>query len=86
MIQKVNAPVVVIFKSDPIKKIVMPVRIFWGERKYDVQKLTWHNPKYEGKTLYHYYSVLTETILFKLKLNTSSQLWILEEIADGEPN
>jgi hypothetical protein len=84
MIQKVNAPVAVYLKSDPHKHEAYPAKIQWAGRDYITRKITWHQPRWIGRVLYHEYYALTDSLLFRLQQNTQTLQWVLLEITDDE--
>jgi hypothetical protein len=45
-----------------------------------------HHTIREGRTLFHIFSVSSQDLFFRLKLDTDNLFWTLEEIADGLPN
>lgn len=58
----------------------------WVKRKnriYKITKIGFHHTFREGKTLYHIFSVTSDSVFMKLILNTENLKWILEEISDG---
>ena len=57
-----------------------PLSITWKNRDYKITKIGLHHDFYEGKILMHVFSVLSDTLFLKLKLNTNSLQWKLEEI------
>ncbi len=60
-----------------------PKYVIWKGRNYTVTKIGLHHYFRQGRTLYHIFSVLAGTIFMRLKLDTDSLLWKLEEISDG---
>jgi len=60
-----------------------PKYVIWKGRNYTIIKVGLHHSFREGKILYHVFSVITDTLFLKLKLNTDNLLWKLEEISDG---
>jgi hypothetical protein len=60
-----------------------PKYIIWKGRNYTVTGIGLHHRFREGSTLYHVFSVTTDTLFLRLRLNTDNLLWKLEEIEDG---
>lgn len=54
-----------------------PVSMCWRNKDYKITKIGLHHNYFEGKTLIHIFSVLSETLFLKLKLNTKSLKWNL---------
>jgi len=65
---------------------VIPRQIFWDGRVIRIAKVGLHHTIREGRTLFHIFSVTSNDLFFRLKLNTENLFWTLEEIADGQPN
>jgi len=86
MIQKISAPISVQLVYDHRQHRVSPRKLLWDGREYTVSKVGLHHTCREGRTLYHIYSVSTDHLFFRLKLNTDTLFWTLEEIADGLSN
>ena len=80
----VNEPVSVklVFQS-AIKK-TYPCSILWRGRLYQIQKIGLHHTYYQGRVLFHVFSVSDGNLFFRLLLNSESLHWWLEEISDGE--
>jgi hypothetical protein len=61
----------------------IPKYLIWKGKDYRLDKVEFHHSFYQGKVLYHIFSVVAGTVFFKLKLNTENLLWKLEEVADA---
>jgi len=86
MIQKIHTPVsVTLFYNHRVRQVT-PTNIVWNGREYDIIRIGLHHTYRIGRTLFHIFSVETDALFFKLVYDTDSLHWILEEIADGEPN
>jgi len=86
MIQKLSLPVSVITSFNHKTRTVSPRKIEFEGKDHLITKIGFHHTYREGRTLFHVYSVASETLFFKLVLNTDNQHWTLEEISDGESN
>jgi len=60
-----------------------PKYVIWKGRNYTIAKIGLHHHFREGSTLYHIFSVVTDTLFLRLKLNTDNLLWRLEETDDN---
>lgn len=60
-----------------------PKYVQWRGRCHTVTQIGLHHYFRKGSTLYHVFSVLSGTIFMRLKLDTDSLIWKLEEISDG---
>jgi hypothetical protein len=57
----------------------------WVKRRgriYKIDTVGYHHTVREGKTLFHIFSVTSNTLFMKLIFNTESLSWKLEEISD----
>lgn len=86
MIQKISAPVSVVFVFDHKRRVATPRQVIWEGRVFQVVKVGLHHHYKKGNTLYHVFSVSTHTLYFRLLFNTENLFWTLEEIHDGLPN
>jgi len=86
MIQKISAPVSVELVYDHRKHTVFPRKILWDGRIFPALKIGLHHTYREGRELVHIFSVASDNLSFRLKLDTTTLFWTLEEISDGLPN
>ena len=86
MLQKLDEPVSVKLIFDHSRQRVVPTALYWQGRQYPVIKIGLHHMYRAGRTLYHVFSVETESLFFRLVLDTDTLFWRLEEISDGEPS
>lgn len=86
MIEKVNEFVSVLVVFDSKKKKVIPKRIYWKGRVYKILKVGLHHKYRQGRILFHIFSVSTKGLFFRLKLDTESLFWKVEQITDGLAN
>jgi hypothetical protein len=84
MITKVKAPVSVISVYDHKKRDSRPSAVIWEGHRHQIVKLGYHHTFHAGKTLFHVFSAASETVYFKLVLNTDNLSWEVEEISDGQ--
>ena len=75
--QKINEriDVLVDFAGTQIRPLVFK----WGGRDYQVKKVNLVHMAREGRDKVYYFSVSDEANYFKLKYNTESLEWLLEE-------
>lgn len=86
MIQKISAPVSVELVYDHRKHTSLPRKILWDGRVFPILKLGLHHTLREGRDLHHIFSVTTQELSFRLRLDTNTLFWTLEEISDGLPD
>ena len=60
-----------------------PKYVIWKGRNHTITKIGLHHHYREGSTLYHIFSVATDTLFLRLKLNTDDLKWVLEEIQEN---
>ncbi len=85
MNQKISEPISVSFTFDSERRTIKPRALVWNKRLYAVKKIGLHHKFRQGRTLYHVFSVASNSMFFRLVLNTESLHWKLEEISDGLP-
>lgn len=61
-------------------KKIIPTKVFWGSREYKIQKVGLYHTVSKGQTLFHVFSVITDTLFMRLTLNSSTLTWRLEEV------
>jgi hypothetical protein len=83
MVNKISTPVSVLMAYDSKTGRVYPRCLTWKNRVYPVSKVGFHHSYYEGRTLYHVFSVASKTLFFRLILNTENLHWILDETFDN---
>jgi len=86
MITKINTPVSVSFTFDSETKKINPKALIWRGRLHAIKKVGLHHKFRRGRTLFHVFSVVSNSTYFRLILDTESLHWNLEEISDGLPN
>ena len=57
-----------------------PSFVVWKNRDYRVTKVGLRHSYYEGKTLVHIFSCLSDDLFLKLKFDTKHLIWNLIEI------
>lgn len=67
-------------KVDVVLANNTPLSMHWRNRDYKITKVGLRHTYLEGKTLIHTFSVLSDTLFLKLKLNSKSLQWRLEEV------
>ena len=60
-----------------------PLSIHWRNRDYKITKIGLRHSYFEGKTLIHIFSCLSNDLFLKLKLNTKHLTWNLMEISEA---
>lgn len=60
-----------------------PVWVKWRNRIYKITNIGLHHSFYQGQTLYHVFSVVSQTLFLRLKFNTKNLIWILEEVQNA---
>jgi hypothetical protein len=86
MMQKMSAPVSVVSLFDHKKRVAYPKKVLFEGKEHLIIKTGFHHTFRDGRTLYHVFSVASETLYFRLVLNTDNLFWTVEEISDGESN
>lgn len=61
-----------------------PRLLTWNNKNYKITKLGLHHKYFEGKVLFHIFSVTSDSLFFRLKLNTQNLIWTLEDFKEYE--
>ncbi len=83
MIEKVKAPTSVYSFYDHKTKICTPVFVFWEGIRHKTKTIGYHHSYRSGKTLYHVYSIESDSMFFRLVCNTENLSWEITEVSDG---
>lgn len=67
-------------KVDVVMANNIPLTMHWRNRDYRITKIGLQHDYYEGKTLVHVFSVLSNELFLKLKFDTKYLKWNLMEI------
>lgn len=86
MIQKVDLPITVVTVFDHKKRASTPTQVLYEGREHKIVQVSFHHTFRDGRTLYHVFSVSSESMFFRLVFNTETLAWKLEEVHDGETN
>ena len=79
----INEKVSVITVYDRNKGTVVPQKVKWQGRVYDITKIGYHHKVKKGKKLLHIFSVSNDSIAFRLSFDVENLHWTLEEVSDG---
>jgi hypothetical protein len=79
MIQKLSEPVRVVFD-------LVPLSLTWAHQDYSIIQVGLHHTYLKGQALQHIYSVVAGDLFFRLRLDTTTLHWTLEEVSDGLPD
>jgi hypothetical protein len=87
MREKINQDVSVVMYYSASKRLALPHLIHWQNQDYGVGKIGYHHTIKEGMTLHHIFELVdsTQTLWFRLNLDTSNLHWKLEAVSDGLP-
>lgn len=69
-------------KVDVVLASQIPKSVIWRARTYKIDKIGLHHTYREGRTLYHVFSAVAGTLFLRLRLDTDSLSWKLEEVSD----
>lgn len=68
---------------DSISRKVFPRCVVWKNRHYSISHIGLHHTYRRGRTLFHVFSVTTQTLFMRLVFNTDNLQWVLEQIEDN---
>jgi hypothetical protein len=80
--EQLNEKVSVITVYDRETGSILPKRIKWHNREYTITKLGYHHTVRFGRALMHIFHVTDGSTAFRLRLDTETLHWILEEVYD----
>ena len=83
MLELINEQIDCVCKYTKSPASVVPIEIKWNGRTYTIIKVGYHHKRRDGRYVYHIFSVSTATLFFKLKLDTETLHWYVEEVSDG---
>lgn len=86
MIQRISEPVSVISAFNATTRTVRPISLEWSRRTYPVLQVGLRHTYRDGITRHHVFSVVSNSLFFRLNLNTETLHWTLEEVSDGLPD
>lgn len=76
-----NIDVITIYKR--LSGQTAPFKIRWNNRSYLITKVGYHHKVRSGRTVYHIFHVCSDSLAFRLKHDSDTLEWILEEVSDG---
>lgn len=83
MTEKVNEKIDVITIYKRLGAKIFPYKIRWNGRDYLIKKIGYHHKVRQGRTIYHIFSVSSDTLAFRLQFDPETLYWTLEEVSDG---
>lgn len=86
MIQRISEPVSVVSVFNANDRTVRPISLEWSRRTYPVLQVGLRHTYRDGITRHHVFSVVSNSLFFRLNLNTETLHWTLEEVSDGLPD
>lgn len=85
MNEVINEKVSVVTIYDREKRTAVPYKLKWHGRVYKITNIGYHHTAREGRTLNHIFSVTDGNLAFRLRLDTETLSWTLEQVSDGYP-
>ena len=86
MLELINERVSVIMKYDRGTSVVMPVKMRWQAKDYLINKLGYYHRTREGRTIQHIFHVTDGLLDFRLRLDSDTLHWTLEQVSDENPS
>ncbi len=83
MLTKVNQQVSVITIYDKDAGTVHPYSIKWSGKTYKIKNFGHDHPIRMGRNICHIFSVSTDSLAFRLRFDSETMHWTLEEVSDG---
>ncbi len=85
MLEQLREKISVITKYNEKTNATMPVKIHWRGREYVMKKLAYYHKTRHGRVVQHIFHTTDGNLDFRLRLDSDTLTWILEEITDGTP-
>ncbi len=82
VVEKIKESVSVNLIFNHKKRKTSVSKVTWQNRPYKITRQGLHHTYKRGSTVMHVFSVVSDTISFKLILDSSSLIWTLEETYD----
>ena len=83
VLEIIQERVSVITKYDRAAGTVMPVKVRWQTKDYLMQKLGYYHRVRQGRTVQHIFHVTDGALDFRLRLDSDTLHWTLEQVSDG---
>jgi hypothetical protein len=80
MPETINEPVSVTLWSNHKTRKVLPYTLYWKGRQYRITTIGLHHTVWEGRRLFHIFSVSDGNTFFKLVMDSESLAWTLVEV------
>lgn len=80
MPEVINEPVSVVLWSNHKTRKILPYSLYWHNRRYVIATIGFHHTIWEGRRLFHIFSVSDGNTFFKLVLDSETLAWKLVEI------
>lgn len=62
---------------------VLPWKIKWNQRVYTLRFVDFHHLVRDENTLFHVFGVTDGSVFFRLRFNTETLQWFLEDMTEG---
>lgn len=79
---KISEIVSVVSVFDGSRGKFAPRKVWWREREYVIRKIGLYHRYRQGNRLLHVFSAVSDSLFFRLVLDSETLVWRLEEIAD----
>ena len=86
MLEIINEKISVISKYDRMKGTVIPLKLHWQGKEFFIKKLSYYHRVRQGRNILHIFHVTDGNLDFRLRLDSETLHWTLEEISDGTAN
>ena len=78
----INEPVEVISVSGETKQGICPLKLRWRGRWYRITQWGYYHRVFEGRNVFHIFSVANDDLAFRLILDGLNLKWALEAVTD----
>jgi hypothetical protein len=79
----INEEVEVVAVFSKGRKALVPKKVRWQGKVYDITECGVWNPRRKGREFHHFITAATNAICFYLDVNAETMRWTLLETSDG---
>lgn len=78
-----NHRINVVMVYDAQQGSATPFSLRWAGRRHLVNRIGYHHTYWQGRALQHVFSVATDTLFVRLRLDSEKLAWFVEEVDDA---
>lgn len=86
MLEPLNEKISVMTIYDRVKGTVIPRKIKWNGKQYNIKKVGYYHKTRIGREIIHVFHVTDGNLDFRLECSSENLHWTLKEVSDGTAN